>query len=198
MNPRGDEPKSAHRKRCRRIHEPGHAHALTFCCFRRQPFLSKDRSRQWTIEAIAAARLRHNFHLWAYVLMPEHVHLLICPTTDSCDLSAILNSIKQSVAKRAVRFVKAHAPEFLPRMTDLQPNGQSAFRFWQRGGGFDRNLWSPRYIWQTIDYIHENPVRRGLCPRPENWPWSSARDYSDLEHTSLSIDRASLPDDPRT
>ncbi len=197
MNRRGDEPKAAHRKRCRRIHEPGHAHALTFCCFRRQPFLSKDRSRRWTIESIEAARLRHGFHLWAYVLMPEHVHLLIWPPGESCDLGAILTSIKQPVARRAVRFVQSHAPEFLPRMADLQPNRKSAFRFWQRGGGFDRNLWSPRYIWETIDYLHANPVRRGLCLRPEEWPWSRTRDYSNLGPNMLSIDRDSLPDDPR-
>jgi len=43
---------SSHRKRCRRFNEAGHAHALTFSCFRRQPLLSKDRSRQWLVKAI--------------------------------------------------------------------------------------------------------------------------------------------------
>src|SRR3954447_20252410 len=99
--------------------------------------------------------------------MPEHVHLLVCPTTPESDLSAFLASVKIPVARFAVAFVRRHAPAFLPRMTDLQPNGQCSLRFWQRGGGFDRNLWEPLAIWQTIEYIHANPIRRGLCQRPE-------------------------------
>lgn len=68
------------RKQCRRYNEPGHAHALTFSCFQRRPFLARDRTRQWMLEAIDQARTKHGFHLWAYVLIPEHVHLLLGPT----------------------------------------------------------------------------------------------------------------------
>jgi hypothetical protein len=69
-----------HRKACKRYNTPGHAHALTFSCFRRQAFLSKDQSRQWLIEAIDRARQKLHFHVWAYVIMPEHAHLLVWPT----------------------------------------------------------------------------------------------------------------------
>jgi putative transposase len=105
-----------HRKTCKRHNNPGDAHALTFSCFQRQPFLSKDRSRQWLIEAIDRARDKLHFHVWAYVIMPEHAHLLVWPTEAVYDISDVLNSIKQSVAKRALLFVQKHAPEFLPRM----------------------------------------------------------------------------------
>jgi putative transposase len=197
MSSANDRINRAKRKRCRRFHEPGHAHALTFCCFQRQPFLSRERTRRWTIEAIDKARRDHHFHLWAYVLMPEHVHLLVWPTVSEYNISHFLSTLKGSVAKRAVAFVKRHAPSFLPRMTDLQPNGKQFLRFWQRGGGYDRNLWEPRPIWEMLDYIHANPVRRGLCARPEDWPWSSDRAYRGLEPSELIIDRNSLPDDPR-
>jgi REP element-mobilizing transposase RayT len=70
-----------YRKLSPRYNDAGHTHALMFSCFRRQPFLSKDRSRQWMVDAIQRARETHRFHLWAWVIMPEHVHLLICPTT---------------------------------------------------------------------------------------------------------------------
>src|SRR5204863_9689552 len=95
-----------HRKICKRFNNPGDAHALTFSCFRRQAFLSKDRSRQWLIDAIDRARSKHRFHVWAYVIMPEHAHLLIWPTRAIYDVSKILNSIKQSVAKRASTYVR--------------------------------------------------------------------------------------------
>jgi putative transposase len=185
------------RKRCRRFNEPGHAHALTFSCFHQQPFLSRERACRWTLEAIDKARNDHGFHLWAYVLMPEHAHLLVMPTAQDYDISRFLLTLKTSVSWRAIVHVRRFAPRFLPRMTDLQPNGNSSLRFWQRGGGYDRNLWGPRTIWDMIDYIHANPVRRGLCERPEQWPWSSAEAYLEPGAGGLSIDRSSLPEDPR-
>jgi putative transposase len=193
-----DRPRSELYKTCKAVDAPGEAHALTFSCFRRQAFLSRDRSRLWTIEAIRRAISEHKFHLWAYVLMPEHVHLLVCPGEPVYSTSAFLKSIKKSVANRAVRYVREHAPTFLDRMADRQPNGSIAYRFWQRARGYDRNLWSPRYIWETIDYIHANPVRRNLCERPEDWIWSSASDYASGRTGLLAIDLASLPEDPRS
>jgi putative transposase len=181
------------RKTCKRYNDPGHAHALTFSCFRRQPFLSKDGSRRWLIEAIDRARLKHRFHVWVYVIMPEHAHLLIWPTEAKYDISQVLNSIKQSVAKRALLHVRREAPSFLSRMEDRQPNGKAHYRFWQRGGGYDRNVIEPNTAHQEIEYFHDNPIRRGLCTKPEDWYWSSAADYFGLRAGPLSIDRESLP-----
>lgn len=182
-----------HFKTCKAIDEPGHAHALTFSCYRRQPFLSRDRARTWTVEAIRHAVERHRFHLWAYVLMPEHVHLLVCPIETVYSTSDFLKSLKKSVANRAVRFVRENAPAFLERMSDRQPNGSVTHRFWQRARGYDRNLWEPRYVFNMIDYIHANPVRRNLCERPEDWRWSSAGDYAGTRQGPLSVDFQSLP-----
>jgi putative transposase len=184
---------TTHRKTCKRYNTPGHAHALTFSCFRRQAFLSRDRSRQWLIEGIDRARDKLLFHLWAYVIMPEHAHVLVWPTDSEYDISAILNSIKQSVSKRAFIHVRCHAPAFLPRMEDRQPNGDVHYRFWQRGGGYDRNVFEPVTVFEQIEYIHNNPVRRGLCAKAEDWIWSSAADYSGIRVGPLRIDRESLP-----
>jgi len=73
-----------------------------FSCFRRQPFLSKDRSRMWFVEALNRARETHRFHIWAYVIMPEHAHLLVWPTELVYDISDVLNSIKQSVFETGI------------------------------------------------------------------------------------------------
>jgi putative transposase len=182
-----------HRKTCKRYNNPGEAHALTFSCFHRRPFLSKDRSRQWLIDAIDRARELHRFHVWAYVIMPEHAHMLIWPTEKVYDIGDILNSIKQSVSKRALLFVRREAPTFLIQMEDRQPNGQVHHRFWQRGGGYDRNILEPPAVYAEIDYMHDNPVRRRLCARPEDWQWSSAADYAGIRQGPLRLDRESLP-----
>jgi putative transposase len=180
-------------KRCKRYNDPGHAHELTFSCYRRQSFLTGDRARQWFVDAIEMARKRHSFHLWAYVIMPEHAHLLIWPTRSPYDVGSILSTIKLPVTRRAQTFVREHTPKFLERMADVQPNGDVHYRFWQRGGGYDRNSLEPKTIWKQIEYIHANPVRRGLCRCTEDWYWSSAGVYAALREGPISIDKESLP-----
>jgi len=154
-----------YRRTCKRYDVPGHAHYLTFSCFRGMPFLGKDRSREWTVGAIAAARRAKGFDLWAYVLMPEHVHLLVLPR-EGARISEILKCVKQSVARRAVHWVRANRPAFLAVMRDQQPSGRSCYRFWQPGGGYDRNIWTAEELHEKVRYIHANPVRRGIVDHP--------------------------------
>jgi putative transposase len=125
--------------------------------------------------------------------MPEHAHVLVWPTESEYDISAILGSIKQSVSKRALAHVRRHTPAFLPQMEDRQPNGDVHYRFWQRGGGYDRNVFDPVTVFSQIEYMHNNPVRRELCAKAEDWIWSSAADYSGIRVGPLRIDRESLP-----
>jgi len=182
------------RKTCHRYNTPSNAHFLTFSCFRRQPFLSRDRSREWFLDALGGARERHRFDLWAWVIMPEHVHLVIRPREEKYSISAILTAIKKPVTNAVLRHVRQYAPEFAERMRDQQPNGTHAYRFWQRGGGYDTNLWSSKPLWDKIRYIHMNPVRRGLVTRAEDWPWSSLRDFLDLRPVlPVPLDRHSIP-----
>jgi putative transposase len=155
-------------------------------------FLSKDRTRNWLIEAIDGARCKHR-NVWAYVIMPEHAYLLLWPLGAVYDISDILSSIKQSVAKRSLLYVKREAPAFLRQMEDRQPSGKTHYRFWQRGGGYDRNIIEPATAFQQFEYIHSNPVRRGLSDKPEDWIWSSAADYLGIRAGTLKIDRPSLP-----
>ncbi len=54
------------------------------------------------------------------------------------------------------------------------------FRFWQEGAGYDRNLYTNEAILHSIDYIHLNPIRRGLCQKAVDWKWSSARFYASI------------------
>jgi putative transposase len=181
------------RKTCKRYNVPGHAHFLTFSCFHRRPFLTRDRSRGWMIDAIALACRRHGVALWAWVIMPEHVHLLLFPRHERYSISAFLATMKQSVTQRAIRYVRAKAPHFIPQMTDLQPNGEQSLRFWQRGGGYDHNLWSTDKIWEKIDYMHDNPVKRKLVSRPEDWAWSSYGDFAGIRKGPLPLDWEFLP-----
>jgi len=94
------------------LHEPGAAHGLTFCCHRRFAFLRAERTCAWLANAIDEARREHHFLLWAYVFMPEHVHLLVWPTRPDFSVSRVLKAIKQPVGTKAVAYLRQHAPDW--------------------------------------------------------------------------------------
>ena len=111
----------------------------------------------------AQARERLNLSLWAYVIMPEHVHVLVWPRESVYEVRLIRTALKVPVQRKALAFLRCQAPDFLERLRDEQPNGDVHYRFWQRGGGYDRNITEPATLRSVIDYIHNNPVRRGLA-----------------------------------
>ncbi len=139
--------------------------------------LSKDRTRHWFVEALAEARRRLDFDIWAWVLMPEHVHLVIYPRRPVYSVARILHAIKKPVASQAIRYLQSHAPEFLSRLMVTNCN-RVYRRFWQAGAGHDENHSEPAAIHRLITYIHENPVRRRLAAIPEEWTWSRHVGYS--------------------
>jgi len=148
-------------------------HELTFSCFRGFSFLRAERTCQWLADAINAAREKQNFSLWAYVFMPNHVHLLIYPNEPDYDVSGILKAIKQPVGTQAIKHLKHHAPHWLERITVPHRN-RIERRFWQAGGGFDRNTNEALVILAMLEYIDGNPVRKELVEKPEDCKWSSA------------------------
>ncbi len=175
------------RQHRRNYNEPGHAHELTFSCYRGFKFLKAERTCQWLADAIGHARIELNFDLWAYVFMPEHVHLIVWPEAESYDIAEIRKAIKAPVGSKAINFLLAEAPSWIPRIT--RKRGKKTERlFWQSGGGYDRNVIEPVALLKMIDYIHVNPVRRGLVEKPEQWKWSSAAWYLNGGQVPMPVD----------
>lgn len=181
-----------YRKTCKRYDVEGHGHFLTFSCFRNQSFFRSARACRWFLDAIEAARAKHAFDLWAYVIMPEHVHLLLLPPPGS-SISHILKSIKVPVGMRASAWVRKNAPAFLQKMADRGAKGRTVYRFWQRGGGYDRNIWTVEELHEKLRYIHLNPLRRGLVTQLEDWPWSSSHAWEHETDEPIRIDRETFP-----
>jgi putative transposase len=120
--------------------------------------------------------------------MPEHVHLIIYPRESKYDIALVRKAIKAPVGSKAVKYIRDNAPDWLPRIT--RHRGKKTERlFWQSGGGYDRNLVEPGTLMAAIDYIHMNPVRRGLVERPEDWAWSSAAWYLGFGEPIIIPDR---------
>lgn len=170
------------RKRRKSINEFGDAHELTFSCYRRFPLLGSNSAKRLFLDCVEAARSRCSFEVWAYVIMPEHVHLLVWPSNENTQISDILKQIKQPFAQKLLTQKKKAGMA----MDFLRVGG--GYRVWQAGGGYDRNLYSPKVIWSAIEYLHQNPVRRGLAASAADWPWSSARFYEGCEDVETGVD----------
>jgi len=78
-------------------------------------------------------------------------------------------------------------------MLDINKTGTITYRFWQRGGGYDRNMIHSEIIRASIEYLHLNPVRKHLVERPEDWPWSSAGFYTGKDTYPIRMDVETLP-----
>jgi len=178
-------------KRCERWNWAGHAHELTFSCYQGHPFLAKEQTRRWLVDSISAARSKHEFDLWAYVFMPNHVHLIICPRREQYSISAILQTIKQPVARRTIQYLKTGNPEGLRFLATGQQTRR--YEFWQKGGGYDRNITSVQVLIEAVHYIHNNPVRKGLVEAPDQWHYSSSPDWDGTGHGPISIDHDAFP-----
>ena len=165
-----------HRKTIRHFHEPGDVHELTFSCYRRLPILTNNPWRARLSATIDEACRSVDCYLAAFVYMPEHVHLLVWGIQAKEDVSRLLGAIERPVAAHVRADLLRTQSRLLKRLT-IQARGRTVFRYWQKGPGFDRNLFTVQAVQASIEYIHNNPVKRGLCQKARDWHWSSARFY---------------------
>jgi putative transposase len=135
------------------------------------------------MDRIALVKSATGFCLYAWVIMPEHIHMVI--KTGSTDVTGkkILHRLKWPFARTVIGRWRKLGAKILPRITDATGD----LHFWQTGGGYDRNLVREEEWFEKINYVHNNPVRRGLVAQPTDWRWSSARWY-DGDRTGPPID----------
>jgi putative transposase len=167
-------------KLMRRREVPDGLRFITFSCDRRRPFLLQEDACHAFLDALSKAQRKHGLAIHAWVLMPEHVHLL-CRPGPNVPLARTLMCIKVSVAKRTL----GHASD---SALDPSPEPPTERRFWQRGGGFDRNVRDMAEFCREIKYIHRNPVERKLVTRSEDWMWSSVRWWMGLRDGEFPCD----------
>ena len=173
---------ATHRKLVKHYDEPGQAHELTFSCYQRLPLLKDPRRCMLLSEAVDRAITNHGFELIAFVYMPEHVHLIVFPIEPDARIARLLFAIKRPFSTRVKELMLRTDEPIVHRLTIRERPGKTVFRFWQEGGGYDRNVKSVDTLQKTIEYVHNNPVRRGLCDSPDEWKWSSWAYYFDPKH----------------
>ena len=147
-----------------------HLHFITCSCYHRLPLLKSARARDRFLSILEQTRERYQFVVVGYVVMPEHIHLLLSEPEVGTP-STVMQVVKQRTARA-----------LLPRKKRRDPQQGELFReeprrmFWQ-ARFYDFNVWTTKKRMEKLRYMHRNPVKRGLVGFPEDWRWSSYRWY---------------------
>jgi len=167
----------------RRLYGRRDLHFVTFSCYRRRPYLGTVRARNRFVKILDEVRCRQGFELAGYVVMPEHVHLLISEPPRGTP-STVLQVLKQRVS-RALRGETRNSSGQLALRFDATATEAPAF--WQRRY-YDFNVWSEKKCREKLRYMHRNPVERKLVAHPQDWPWSSWSFYERAEEGLIRVD----------
>ena len=151
-------------------------HFLTFSCYWRQPLFSSATRCDLFLQILERVRRRYRLVVLGYVVMPEHVRLLVSEP-QRATLSTVIQALKLGFVQSSE--IDAGSGKAVPRSrkgsetwgTPVVPN-----RFWQ-ARFYDFNVWAERKRVEKLRYIHRNPVKRGLVVSPGQWRWSSFRWY---------------------
>jgi putative transposase len=153
----------------RRIYDrEGHAHFVTFSCYRRRRILGPDRNKRIVLGVLNSQLGLQHGRCVGFVLMPDHVHAILWfPAPDQ--LSHFLKQWKQRSSVRIKQVLSEAMPDYAASLDAREPVWQPRY--------YDFNLYTWEKTEEKLVYMHHNPVRAGLVAHPCDWPWSSARYY---------------------
>jgi putative transposase len=166
-------------------------HFLTFSCYLRQPFFRNESYCDLFLKILERVRLRYRLVVVGYVVMPEHVHLLVSEPqreTLSTAIQALKLGVVQTIRCSGGSIV---APPMSRKTSETWGTPVHPNRFWQ-ARFYDFNVWTEKKRVEKLRYIHRNPVERGLVSSPEQWPWSSFRWYLYGEPGPVRINDTSI------
>jgi putative transposase len=142
--------------RLKRYQQSQQLHFVTFTCFHRKTYLQSAGARDVFERTLERVRRWYGLQIFGYVVMPEHIHLLVSEP-ERGTLSLALQMLKQVSSRKLQEFAGSQA-------------------FWQKRY-YDFNVSTSRKRTEKLRYIHRNPVKRGLVENPEDWDWSSYRHH---------------------
>ncbi|MCP4685934.1 MAG: hypothetical protein GY867_10890 [bacterium] len=169
----------------RHIDNTGTARFITFTCYRRHRYLTDTASRRAVLDALARLRSENEVRILGYVLMPEHVHLVLQPP-DATVLGVLIGRMKARSARALLALLRR--PDSRDKIL-TRNDGHAAI--WQRRC-YDHNCRTTDIVVEKIRYCHNNPVSRGLVSKPNDWPWSSYRWYHGAREGEFEIDCVEL------
>ena len=160
-------------RRLHRYYGRGHFHFITSSCYHQRPLLGTAARRNLSLAIMEQVRLRYGFVVLGYVIMPEHIHLLISEP-DRGTPSTVMQVLKQRFARRVLSELRRKER---PEQSRLWQATLQSGHVWQRRF-YDFVVRSEEKKIEKLRYIHRNPVKRGLALEPNQWAWSSFRWYA--------------------
>ena len=145
-----------------RYQSEGDDHWITFSCYHRLPYLGSPESRDLFEDSLEQTRKKYEFEVLGYVVMPEHVHMLLSEPSNA-PLKTAIQALKLSVSRRSKQ-----RPFWLPRY-------------------YDFNITTRDKLVEKLGYMHINPVRRGLVEHSTDWKWSSKNFYMNGTQNIVSL-----------
>lgn len=156
-----------------------------------RPILNYDPIRQIILENLDFYRRKYTTAIYAYVIMPEHLHLVVDVSRSVKTISDFMLSFKGMTARQIFRNLSKYSTtetSFFKKIVNIHHcNEKRNFQIWQNRFD-DVVIDSSRILNQKIDYIHFNPVKRGLVNNPVDYKYSSARNYELDDHSVFRID----------
>lgn len=168
----------------------GRARFITFSTHRNLPILTNNLFREIIVEETIVICRQLGIRLLAYVVMSEHVHLVLILPED-VELGPAIGELKKATAKRILSSIRRQNGSLLGRLKVVR-NSIPKTAIWKRRC-YDHNCRSSEAVWRKVRYCHWNPVKRGLVKEPGQWRWSSYRyyqDLSDLEEIDIAAETA--------
>jgi putative transposase len=169
----------------RHFDHDGRVRFITFPCHERLPILTNNEFREIVARSIDDARARHAFRLLAYVIMPEHLHLVIWPEEES-KVGTVVGWMKQEAARGIAKLLRETRSPQLDRL-EVTRDRVKKLALWERRC-FDHNCRDTDSIREKVQYCHNNPVKRELVPDPSRWRFSSYNWYQGALNVPLKID----------
>lgn len=124
---------------------------------------------------------KKGLNIYAYCLMTNHLHML-ANTEDGFLLEDTIRDFKRHTSTEIIRLIRDE-PESrrewllsLFGMAGVESPKNNSYKFWQTGN-HAIEIYSEKFVWEKINYIHDNPVRAKLVKKPEDWIYSSASNY---------------------
>lgn len=168
--------------RLHRYYGAGYLHFVTTSCYQRRPVLGNPQNRALFLEVLEQVRRSYHFVVVGYVVMPEHVHLLLSEP-ERGNPSVVMQALKQRFARKLLRKLRSGADS---RQGELWSATLDEGHIWQRRF-YDFVVFTEKKRVEKLRYMHRNPGKRGLVLEPQQWPWSSYRHYADGERGPVLV-----------
>ena len=162
-----------------KIYEPTHPHFVTCTVLHWLPLFTNRDSVQIILDSLTYLQKSDNMTLFSYVILENHLHLVI----SSDDISKTMQKFKSYTAFELLKLLEKNNASTLLKQFAFHKKAhrkENSYQIWEEGF-HPKLIQSEQMMFEKINYIHHNPVKRGFVDEAEHWRYSSARDYKGVD-----------------